>query len=75
MVGSDQGGRSSRPLSASQKKKLRNRLRKLDRRCAAAERLMRFQLSVGWSYEDAGRIYQKSDMERMMTRNRIKGYE
>jgi hypothetical protein len=36
---------------------------------------MRFQLSVGWDYSDAARIYQKSDMERMLTRNRIKGYE
>lgn len=75
MVDSDQGGRSSRPLSACQKRKLRTRLRKLDRKCHWAKRVADFQRKLGMVKEEAAalRIYRKADMERMMTRNKIKG--
>lgn len=74
MVGSDQGGRSSRPLSASQKKKLRNRLRKLDQLCAKYM-CLRFSMRALWMRTDPATTYLKYDTERMLTRNRIKGYE
>lgn len=70
MVGRNQGGRSSRPPSIH--KGWRAKLRRLDRRCTAAEKLIRFRKAVGYDSSVAERIYQKADMERMMIRNKIK---
>jgi hypothetical protein len=73
MAGIDQGGRSSRPLSTVHPG-WRAKLRRLDRRCAAADKLWKFQKAVGISHATAERIYQKADMERMLIRQKIKAF-
>lgn len=77
MVDSDQGGGSSPPLpTARQKKQWRAKLRRLDRRCTHAQRLMAFQGWIGRidAVAVAASIYQKADMERMLIRRLIKSY-
>jgi hypothetical protein len=73
MVGSDQGGRSSRPHSTVHPG-WRAKLRRLDRRCSDAARLIWFQKAVGRNSDAAERIYQKADMERMLIRRKIKAF-
>ena len=73
MVGPNQGGRSSRPPSTVHPG-WRAKLRRLDRKCTAAEKLWKFQKAVGISHATAERIYQKTDMERMLIRQKIKAF-
>ena len=73
MVGIDQGGRSSRPLSTVQPG-WRAKLRRLDRRCTAAQKVIKFNTMVGVSSAVAERIYHKADMERMLIRQKIKAF-
>lgn len=73
MVGRDQGGRSSRPLSTL-RNQWRKQLRRLDRKCAEAERLFKFQRAFGIDTSKAERMYQQADMQRMLTRQKIKAF-
>jgi hypothetical protein len=71
MAGIDQGGRSSRPLSTVHPG-WRAKLRRLDQRCTAAEKLLAWQKMFGLPHAATERIYQKADMERMMIRRKMK---
>ena len=73
MVDSDQGGRSSRPLSACQKRNCGIGCESLTADAIGQSVLLTSNML--WPRQGravAMRIYRKADMERMMTRNLIK---
>lgn len=74
MASSGQGDGSS-PSLATERRRLRKRLRKLDRVCARS--LPRMILAT-WTgsrklADQHERTYRRSDMQRMLTRRRLKG--
>lgn len=73
MASSGQGDGSS-PSLATERRRLRKRLRKLDRVCAKSE--LRMKLNSWGSNRNLAdkhlRTYRRSDMQRMLTRRRLK---